>query len=186
MPIYAIVFLATLGTIVLPIPEEAALLAAGYTAREHGAALIPSVLAGLFAVLAGDSIAYFAGRFLLARLLRTRLGTMLLPEPRRVWAERLVSTHGARAVAVARFTVGLRGFVYFAVGASGYPFARFLVIDLAAGFVEVFALVGVGFAFGELRGHAGAWVDLLAAGVLAAALFGPAVARAVTNVERGR
>jgi membrane protein DedA with SNARE-associated domain len=185
LPIYAIVFLATLSTTVLPIPEEATLLAAGFAAREHSAALFPCVLAGIFAVLAGDSIGYFAGRFLLARLLRTRLGTMLLPEPRRVWAERLVSTHGARAVAVARFTVGLRGFVYFAIGASGYPFARFLVIDAAAGFVEVFALVGLGFTFGELRGHAGAWVDLLAAGILAAALFGPAVARAVTNVERG-
>jgi membrane protein DedA with SNARE-associated domain len=182
--IYALIFLATLSTTVLPITEEATLLAAGYAARERSATLLPCVLAGLLAVLAGDSIGYVTGRFLLARLLRTRLGTMLLPEPRRAWAERLVSTHGGRAVVVARFMVGLRGFIYFAIGASRYPFARFVVVDAAAGFVEVFILVGLGFTFGELRGHAGTWVDLLAAGILAAALFGPAVARAVTNVER--
>jgi membrane-associated protein len=181
--IYAAIFLATLSTTALPVPEEATLLAAGYAARAGHAALLPCIAAGLLAVLAGDASGYLAGRLLLARLLRTRLGTALLPEPRRAWAERLVSALGGRAVVVARFLVGLRGFVYFAIGASRYPFARFLVVDAAAGVVEVGALVGIGFAFGELRGQAGAWVDLVAAAILTAALCAPAIARAAMTVE---
>ena len=80
--------------------------------------------------------------------------------------------------------MGLRGFVYFAVGAARYPFGRFLAIDAAAGVVEVSALVGVGFAFGELRGRAGAWIDLVAVSILVAALVAPAVARALTGGGR--
>jgi membrane protein DedA with SNARE-associated domain len=181
---YASVFLATLGTIVLPVPEEATLLAAGYLARTGSVEFPACVGAGLLAVIVGDAVSYVVGRLLLARLLRTRLGTRVLPESRRAWAEDFVSRRGGGAIVAARFLVGLRGFVYFAVGAARYPFGRFLAIDAAAGVVEVSALVGTGFAFGELRGRAGAWVDLVALSVLVAALVAPALARALTG--RGR
>jgi len=186
MPVhfYASIFLATLGTIVLPVPEEATLLAAGYLARTGRATLLPCIAAALLAVLVGDAVSYLVGRLLLARLLRTRIGTRVLPETRRAWAEQFVSKRGGGAVVVARFLVGLRGFVYFAVGAARYPFGRFLAIDAAAGVVEVSALVGVGFAFGELRGRAGAWIDLVAVSILVAALVAPAVARALTGGGR--
>jgi len=172
------IFLATLGTIVLPVPEEAVLLGAGYAARGGKETLVPGAAAALLAVLIGDVSGYLVGRLLLARLLRTRLGVRLLPESRREWAQKLVAARGWRAVVVARFLVGLRGFVYFAVGASRYPFGRFLAVDAAAGVVEVGGLVLVGFAFGQLRGRVGAWIDLVAAATLAIALFGPIVARA--------
>ncbi|MGO9834187.1 MAG: DedA family protein [Polyangiaceae bacterium] len=181
--IYFAVFLATLGTTVLPVPEEAALLAAGYAARTGNARLLPCIAVALLAVLVGDITAYLVGRGLLGRLLRTGLGAKLWPERRREWAERLVATKGARAVVVARFLVGLRGFVYFALGASRYPFARFLAVDTAAGVVEVGGLVVMGFAFGELRGRAGTWVDLVAAAILVATLFGPATVRALAKTE---
>jgi membrane protein DedA with SNARE-associated domain len=183
LSIYSGIFLATLGTTVTPVPEEAALLAAGYAARTGHAPLLPCIGAALLAILAGDTVAFLVGRWLLSRLLRTKLGTKLLPQPRREWAERLVATNGARAIVVGRFLTGLRGFVYFAVGASRYPFARFLAVDAVAGAVDVGGLVGVGFAFGELRGRAGTGVDLIAAAILLATLFGPAVVRALTNVE---
>jgi membrane protein DedA with SNARE-associated domain len=173
----AAVFIATLSTVCLPLPEEATLLGAGYLARLGRAGFLECAGAALGAVLLGDVLAYLGGRTLLARLLRTRVGRWLLPEPRRVWAERLVSAHGARAIVVGRFLVGLRGFVYFAIGASRYPVARFLAVDAAAGLVEVTALVGVGFGFGELRARIGALVDLAVAGLLLAAFLGATIVR---------
>jgi membrane protein DedA with SNARE-associated domain len=184
--VYVAIFLATLSTVVVPLPEEATLLAAGYAARLGSVTLAGAAAAGLLAVLLGDALSYVVGRTLLARLLRTRLGQRLLPQRWRAWGEEFVAGHAARAVVVARFLVGLRGFVYFAVGASRYPFARFLFVDALAGVVEVGALVGVGYAFGELRGRAGAAsaADLAVAGLLVLALFGPLLVRHLVGKRR--
>jgi membrane-associated protein len=181
--LYALIFSATLSTVFLPLPEEATLLAAGYAARVGRVTLPGAALAGMSAVLLGDAFSYCVGRLLLARLLRTRLGRRLLPHEWCSWGERLVAGHGARAIVVARFLVGLRGFVYFAVGASRYPFGRFLAVDALVGLVEVGGLVSLGFAFGELRHRTGAatCVDLAIAGLLAMALFGPMLVRSLVR-----
>jgi membrane protein DedA with SNARE-associated domain len=176
--VYAAIFLGTLSTTILPIPEEATLLSAGYAARVGQAAL--PVCAGLclLAVLLGDVSSYLVGRLLLAPVLRTRLGQRLLPESRRLRAEHVVRDKGWRAVVLARFLVALRGFIYLALGASRFPFPRFALVNVGAGVVEVGMLVGIGFALGELRGRVGAEIDLLSAAVLVLALFAPSVVKA--------
>jgi membrane protein DedA with SNARE-associated domain len=171
------IFLATLGTVILPVPEEVTLLAAGFAVRLGRVSFAGAFAATWLAVMLGDASAYFLGRELLGRALRTRWGRLLFPEARRVWAERLVAEHGARAIVLGRFFVGLRGFIYFAVGASRYPFGPFLAIDAAAGVVEIGGLVALGFGLGELRARVGESVDLAVAGVLLVALFGPLALR---------
>ena len=171
------VFLGTLSTVALPVPEEAMLLAAGYAARLGRAPLAACLGAAWAAVMLGDCVAYGVGRWLLAPLLATRVGRKMFPEARVAWAERVIQGHGARAVALARFAVGLRGFLYFAIGASRYPFARFVAVNAAAGLVEVGALVGLGAAVGDLRARVGIEVDLVAAAVLLASLVGPVAVR---------
>jgi membrane protein DedA with SNARE-associated domain len=188
LQLYVAIFLATLSTAVFPIPEEATLLAAGYAARLGRVTLVGAAAAGLLACLVGDVASYWTGRLLLARILRTRLGTRLLPERWREWGEQLVHRSSGRAIVLARFLVGLRGFVYFAVGASHVPFARFVVIDALAGVVEVGALVAVGFAFGVLRdrvavGHA---IDLTVAGVLLLTFAMPVLVRHLAQRSRSR
>jgi membrane protein DedA with SNARE-associated domain len=175
---YATIFAATLSTTFLPVPEEATLLGAGYAARLGRLPLAGAAAAAWLAVMLGDTLGYVIGRALLSRLLRTKLAARLWPEARRAWAERLVARNAARAIVVARFLVGLRGLVYFAVGASRYPFGRFLAVNAAAAALEVGGLVAIGFAFGEVRERMGASVDLAAAGLLTLALFGPLLARA--------
>lgn len=173
------IFLATLSTVFVPLPEEATLLGAGYAARVGDVTLPVAIAAGLSAVLLGDAFSYFVGRVLLGPMLRTRIGRRLLPERWRAWGERFVGGHAPRAIVIARFLVGLRGFVYIAVGASRYPFAAFFAIDALAGIAEVGALIGGGFAFGELRHHAATarTIDLVVAAVLAVTLFGPVLVR---------
>jgi membrane protein DedA with SNARE-associated domain len=184
--LYAAIFLATLSTTVLPVPEEATLLGAGYAARLGDVTLLGAIAAGLLACLVGDVASYWVGRLFLARLLRTKIGQRLVPERRRAWAEALVKRSSGRAIVLARFLVGLRGFVYFAVGASRVPFARFALVDAAAGLVEVGGLVAVGFAFGVLRNRvapAGVAreIDLAVAALLVATFAAPLVARWVTS-----
>ncbi len=183
MRIELTIFIATLSTVALPVPEEAALLAAGYAVHVGRASFAGGLAAAWLAVMIGDAFAYLVGRELVGRALRTRWGRALLPEARRAWAERFVAEHGARAIVLGRFFVGLRGFIYFAVGASRLPLARFLAVDAAAALVEVGGVVAVGFGLGELRTRVGTGTDLAVAGVLLCALFGPVVIRLRTRAQ---
>lgn len=188
MRLYAAIFLATLSTAVVPVPEEATLLGAGYAARLGSVTLGGAILAGLLACLLGDVASYWTGRLLLARIVRTRIGTRVLPEEWRDWGEQIVHRSSGRAIVLARFLVGLRGFVYFAVGASRAPFGRFLAIDALAGVVEVGGLVAVGFAFGVLRDRVavGRTIDLTVAGVLLLTFVAPVVVRRLAQRSRSR
>lgn len=188
MRLYAVIFLATLSTALLPIPEEATLLGAGYAARLGSVTVVGAAAAGLLACVIGDVVSYWVGRLLLARILRTRFGQRMLPEHWRTWGEELVHRSSGRAIVLARFLVGLRGFVYFAVGASRVPFERFLAIDVLAGVVEVGGLVGVGFAFGVLRDRVavGRVIDLTVAVVLLLTFAAPVLARRFAQRSRSR
>ena len=179
--LYEGIFLGTLSTCVLPLPEEAALLAAGYGARLGRVSLGGALGAAWLAVMVGDTLGYATGRFLLSTMLRTRFGEAVFPLQWRSWAEEIVARHGAGAVFFARFLVGLRGFVYFAVGASRMPVARFLAVNGAAAVLEVGGLVGAGYAFGAVRERYVAearGVDIAVASLVALALAGPVIARA--------
>jgi membrane protein DedA with SNARE-associated domain len=178
------VFVAVVSTTLLPAPEEAALLGAGYAARLNGVPFYFAALAACAAVIVGDAAGYGAGRFLLGHLARTRIGRRLVPEPSRAVGLRLVAHHGAWAIVFARFLVGLRGAVYLAVGAARYPLGRFLAIDAGSAFMEVGTLVAVGFGAGELRDRASSgsmtvWVD-------GAVLLAGASAFVVSSVLRAR
>jgi len=182
--IYVAIFLATLSTVALPLPEEAALMGAGYAARVGTANLAGAVLATMLAVFGGDVMAYWFGRGLVRRAANSRLGSRIVPERWMRWAEAFVAEHGGRAIIVARFLVGLRGFLYYALGAAEYPFGRFLLINAAANLVEVTGLVVAGYALGAARTNLGVAADLVAAAVLIAALFAPTIVRRVVSRSR--
>ena len=185
--LYEGIFLGTLSTCVLPLPEESTLLAAGYVARLGRVNLAGAVLAAWCAVMVGDVLGYAIGRFVLASLLGTRLGQRIVPDRWRLWGEDLVRRYGDRAVFLGRFLVGVRGFVYFAVGAARLSFLRFLAVNGVAAVLDVGAIVGVGFAFGELRARsAGAarGVDIGVAVVLAVTLVGPVLVRSRGRTKR--
>jgi membrane protein DedA with SNARE-associated domain len=178
------VFVAVGSTTLLAVLEEAALLGAGYGARLNAVPYYVAALAACAAVIAGDAAAYFAGRFLLGQLARTRIGRRLLPEPQRAVGLRLVAHHGAWAIVLARFLIGLRGVVYLAAGAARYPLGRFLAIDAGAALAEVGSVVAIGFGAGELRERASSgamsmWVD-------GAVLLAGASAFVVSTVVRAR
>ena len=178
------VFVAVVSTTVLPVPEEAALLAAGYAARLNWVPLPVAVLSACAAVVVGDVVGYLAGRYFLGLVGRTRIGQRLVPEPRRAVGARLVADHGPWAIVLARCLVGVRGVVYLAIGAARYPAGRFLVIDAGAALVEVGALVAVGFGAGAIRSRASS--GALALAVDGAVLLAGVSAFVVSQVVRSR
>ncbi len=175
MPAALGIFLAVLSTLVLPLPEELALLGAGWFAHEGAISLVAAWLVSWSAVIAGDTASYFIGRGFLPALLRTRPGKRLVKPDTRAWAEELVKEHGFRAILLGRFLVGLRGPVYLAIGASKYPALRFSAINAAVGLVEVALLVGLGYVFGASArlAHEVKWGEIAIAVLMAAILLVP-------------
>jgi len=142
------IFAVVLSTLVVPLPEELALLGAGYLARVGAVSLAVAYFSALAAVLIGDSVTFLLGRGVLPTVLESRWGRKILSPGLREWAAELVREHPLRAVLLARFLVGLRGPVYLAIGGARPPAWKFLALNGAVGTIEVGIIVGVGYVFG--------------------------------------
>jgi membrane protein DedA with SNARE-associated domain len=157
-----------LSTLIVPLPEELALLGAGYVARQGAVTVVGGYLCALAAVLIGDTTTFLLGRGVLPKFLRTRLGKKLLKPPLRKWAESLVQRHEFRAILLGRFLVALRGPVYLAIGAAKLPAWKFIGLNSGVAVVEVAAIFALGYAFGA--SHAMAkdvrWVEIVVGIVL--------------------
>lgn len=178
------IFGVVLSTLVVPLPEELALLGAGWMAHAGNVSLAGAYLACWAAIVLGDSTTYLVGRVFLPRLLRTRIGQKIITPPLRGWGENLVQRHGFRAILLGRFLVGLRGPVYLAIGAARYPAWRFTLINSAIGLLEVALMVGAGYAFGRSQRLASEmrWVEIAIAVAVAALLIFPLVLK--RQIER--
>ena len=163
MGTYWAIFGVVLSTLFLPLPEELALLGAGYVARQGAATLLGAYLCALGAVLAGDTLTFFLGRGLLPTFLRTRLGKKVIKPSVRKWAENLVQRHELRAILLGRFLVALRGPVYLAIGAAKLPAWKFVAVNSAVAVVEVGIIVALGYAFGASHelAHDLRWLEIV-------------------------
>ena len=159
---YWAIFGVVLSTLIVPLPEELALLGAGYLARQGAATLVGAYLCALGAVLAGDTTTFAVGRGFLPKFLRTRIGQKMIKPPMRKWAENLVQRHELRAILLGRFLVALRGPVYLAIGAAKLPAWKFVALNTGVAVVEVAIIVGLGYAFGASHelAHDVRWLEI--------------------------
>jgi membrane-associated protein len=169
------VFGVVLSTLFLPLPEELALLGAGYLAHTGALPLWLAWLASWAGIVVGDTSSYLIGRSFLPALLRSRIGRRFVSSDLRQWAEDLVARHGFRAILLGRFLVALRGPVYLAIGAAKYPMARFELLNGLVGLFEVAILVGLGYVFGRSTRveHKAIWVEIGVAVIMAMILVIP-------------
>ena len=173
------IFGAVLSTLIVPLPEELALLGAGWWAHAGALPLWGAWLAAWLAIVAGDTASYMIGRSFLPRLLRTRFGRRIVAPDLRKWGEDLVRRHGFRAILLGRFLVALRGPVYLAIGGSKYPMLRFELINGCVGLIEVAALVGLGYEFGRSAklAHEVRFLEIAVAAIMAAILIVPPIVK---------
>ncbi|OKI62290.1 DedA family protein [Micromonospora sp. CB01531] len=160
----------------VPAPGETAIiLGAGFAAHGQLAIIGVAVTAFLAAVI-GDSIGYLIGRAGGRRII-LRYGRYVRLTPERfARLEAMMSRHGPKLVAVARFVEGLRQFNGIIAGATGMPWRRFVVYNAlgAAAWVGLWATAGY-LAGDHIRAivadlHRFQWY-LLAVGALAALAY---------------
>ena len=142
----AVSLVVVLGNIGLPVPEETALVVAGYLVWIGRLRWPPLLAVGIASAVIGDNIGYWIGRrYGRAGLKRLapRLGIERLAR-----AERFVARYGALAVFVARFIAGLRVLAGPLAGAMGLPFGRFFLANLCGAVLFVPYAVAIGYAIG--------------------------------------
>jgi membrane protein DedA with SNARE-associated domain len=159
----------------LPLPGEAALVAAGVLAHQGQLSIGVVIALGAGAAIAGDNLGYLlgakGGRRLLERAGRfARWRRRFLAE-----GERFFARHGSKAVFLARFVAGARVTAAWLAGANRMPWRRFLIWNTLGGacWATLAALVGfVSGAVGEriagAVGAAGVGLALTAATVAVA------------------
>lgn len=147
LTIFVVIGLESAG---LPLPGEAALIAAsiyaGATGHLHIAAVI--ACAALGAVI-GDNIGFWTGRRF-GKMLLVKYGPLIhVSETRLKVGEYLFRQHGGKIVFYGRFVAFLRIFAAVLAGANNYAWRPFLIYNAAGGLIWA-SLVGLGaYTFGN-------------------------------------
>ena len=143
--IAAIVLLGNLG---FPVPEEAAVLFAGYLTW-RGTLRVPLVLlVAVGSAVVGDNLGYWLGRTK-GRGLLLRYGRYVAITPRLIRkGDRFFQDHGDQTIFLARFVAGIRFLAGPLAGAAGMPFPRFFLLNLTGAVVWIGVIVGLGNLFG--------------------------------------
>ncbi|MFH1145955.1 MAG: DedA family protein [bacterium] len=135
-----------LGSLWIPLPEEIALLFAGYQAEGSYFRLSWAIAVSVAGLLVGDNIAYWLSRHYGNKLV-DRLG--IRNSKWRVWIEKQFDNNAGRAVFFARFAIGMRAIGPWLAGVHKMPWIDFLFYNFLSIIVWIPLVVYVGFLFGD-------------------------------------
>lgn len=147
---YVGLFLVLLATgFGLPLPEEAALVTAGFLVYKDYMHFWPTMVAGFAGVVMSDVVVYLFGRFWGSRILTWRHLPKLVKSSRIDFIRRFYAAHGGKTILLARYMPGFRMPAFFTAGSCGMTLGRFLLLDLVAASISVPLAVGFGHLFGN-------------------------------------
>ncbi|MCD4532976.1 DedA family protein [Nocardioides sp. cx-169] len=143
-------FATALETVFPPVPSEAVLPLAGYTASQGHYGLVAAIAWATAGSLVGALVLYYAGARLGAERLAGIAERIPLVYARDVdramgWFDR----HGRTAVLVGRLVPGVRSLISVPAGVSGMPLLQFAGFTTAGSLVWNGLLIGAGYALGE-------------------------------------
>ena len=147
---YLIVFFGVmLGTMGIPFPSAAILLAAGVLVQQGHLDLRDAVVVGILGAIIGNQIGYWVGHRA-GRPFVLKWGRYVKLTPERLeQVERLFARHGGKAVFAARFFSISRVLEALVAGTSRMRWGTFLFYSALGGAVWATVVVLVGYFFGE-------------------------------------
>jgi membrane protein DedA with SNARE-associated domain len=134
-----------IGAFGAPLPEDAALLAAGVLVQRGAVHPVVAVIVVAVGVLGGDALLFFMARRLGPAAYRRKFFQRILPPERRAKIERAYERHGGLLVVIARFVAGIRASVFAMAGIAGMRPRRFLLWDAVAACVSIPLVMGLGY-----------------------------------------
>jgi len=139
-----IFLLMVLESACIPIPSEAIMLFAGFSASKGELTLFGIVAAGVLGNLVGSWIAYAVGYYGRIDLLEKHGRKLHIKKSHLEWADRWFERHGDATVFFARMLPIIRTFISLPAGVARMPFWRFTIFTLAGCIPWVFLLTFIG------------------------------------------
>jgi membrane protein DedA with SNARE-associated domain len=155
---YLLVFFGVmLGTMGIPFPSAAILLAAGVLVQQGHLDLRDAIVFGILGAIIGNQIGYLVGHKA-GRAFVLKWGRYVRLTPERLeQVEGLFARHGGKAVFAARFFSISRLLEALVAGMSRMRWGTFVFYSALGGAVWVTAVVLVGYFFGQSWGSAQHW-----------------------------
>ena len=135
---FAVFWVLVLCGFGIPIPEDVTLVAGGVISGLGYTNVHILFAVGMAGVLVGDGLMFLLGRHYGERILRSKIGTRLMPPKRYAQVQKKFDQYGNRVLFVARFLPGLRSPMFLVAGMSGkVSFLRWLMMDGLAAILTV-------------------------------------------------
>jgi membrane protein DedA with SNARE-associated domain len=152
--IWLVAAFVALESIGIPLPAEAALIAAAFFAARHGLDIWPLLTVGILAAIVGEVLGFWIGRRFGHQLLRRHGPRLGLTESRMRIGQWLFVRYGGRFVFVARFLPFLRNMAAVLAGtnAMARPNFYFASATAAAAWITFYGLASywLGTAFADV------------------------------------
>jgi len=146
--LFVVVFLET-GVVVTPfLPGDSLLFAAGSLAAAGAFDLISLLLLLTAAAILGDTLNYWIGRRVGARVFTE--GSRFFKQEHLLRTQRFYERHGGKTIILARFLPIVRTFAPFVAGIGAMNYRRFLAYNVVGGVLWVWGFGLLGYLFGNL------------------------------------
>jgi membrane protein DedA with SNARE-associated domain len=156
---YPGLFLALmLGSIGLPIPEEATLLLCGYLIAKAVIQPVPGIAVVYAGVICSDFVVFMLGRHYGRKLLRFRIFKRILSPDRLINLENRFTRFAPLLIIFGRHIFGFRTKIVFMSALMGMTPRKFLLLDSIAATISVSVMVFAGYKGAE-------WVNNLFSGL---------------------
>jgi len=134
----------------VPLPEDVALIVGGLLVHKGKADLTLMMATGYLGIIIGDSMIFFPGRRIGARVGHKAGGffSRIVTPEKRARVELLFKKHGEKIIMIARFLPGVRSVTYFTAGSVGMKWSHFAFFDSIAALASAPIFVFLGFKFG--------------------------------------
>lgn len=150
--IFAVIFFET-GSVIFPfLPGDSLLFAAGAVAALPKNMLNPFILIATvwIAVILGDTLNFFIGRRIGLPLVHSKVLGHFISQKNLDDANHFFEKYGAFAIILARFMPIIRTLSPFTAALSGYPYKKFIMLDMIAAALWTLVCIPAGYFFGRI------------------------------------
>ncbi len=137
--------LPILGSMGLPVPEDAILLLCGVLISRGSVAPLPAMLAVYAGVLLSDMLLYAVGRKYCGRIVTHRIFRKILSPRRLISLEHRFTRSGLIIILLCRQLFWLRAKIFIVAGMMKMPLCKFVLADAVAALLSVGVMVTVGY-----------------------------------------
>jgi membrane-associated protein len=144
-PYGGLFLLPILGSVGLPVPEDAILLLCGVLISRGSVAPLPAMLAVYVGVLLSDLLLYAVGRKYCGRIVTHGIFRKILPPRRLISLEQRFNRSGPIIILLCRQLFWLRAKIFLVAGMMKMPVCRFVFADAVAALLTVGIMVTLGY-----------------------------------------